>query len=260
MFEATARPLRNAVDTYIEAPTGKNREMLDEAADEYREGWIQAQVSSMGRADAKDKSRASTTAYDRQLEVERIVNGISVKLALQERTSATVEKRWWTLSWRTKYSPGGSNRRFYLTKQGCWYIPAPVALEMIDELEAMGGMSQDYVDQRQQSSREPLVSTKMSDTEKAMAFEGITGPEEDWGANPFFVISFDPNDQWKKVMIINTDTNVATFRSITRDLDYMPKKLLRPGTDWWLDNSMMDANVQQMRKFHMHLRNHLADI
>ena len=239
---------------------GKNREKLDNAADEYREGWIHAQVAKMGHAEAKTKSRASSTAYERQLEVERIVSGISVKLALQERTSATVENPWWTLSWRTKYSPVGPNRRFYLTKQGCWYIPAKVALEMIDELEAMGGMSQEYVDQRQQSLREPLVSTKISDTEKAVAFEGITVPKEDWGANPFFVISFDPNDQWKKVMIINTDTNVATFRSITADIDYMPRKLLRPDSDWWLDNSMMDANVQQMCKFHMHLKNHLAGI
>ena len=27
-----------------------------------------------------------------------------------------------------------------------------------------------------------------------------------------------------------------------------------PGTDWWPDNSMMDANVQQMKTFYSNLR------
>ena len=58
-------------------------------------------------------------------------------------------------------------------------------------------------------------------------------------------------------MIVNTDTDTATFRSITENPDYMPKKVLRPGGGWWLDNSMMDANVQQMMKFCTNLRDFL---
>lgn len=68
------------------------------------------------------------------------------------------------------------------------------------------------------------------------------------------MVNSDPNDDWKKVMIVNTDTGTATFRSITKDPGYMPKKELRPGADWWLDNSMMDANVQQMKAFYSNLR------
>ena len=81
----------------------------------------------VGTAKSRPRSRSPTTTYDRQLEVTPVVDGIPVKLALQERTSAEVEKPWWTLSWRTKYSPDGSNRRFYLTKDGCWTIPAAIA-------------------------------------------------------------------------------------------------------------------------------------
>jgi hypothetical protein len=33
----------------------------------------------------------------------------------------------------------------------------------------------------------------------------------------------------------------------------MPRKVLRPDQDWWLDNSVMDANVQQMTEFYRHL-------
>ncbi len=79
----------------------------------------------------------------------------------------------------------------------------------------------------------------------------LTGSDEDWGSNPFL------NPEVKKVMIVNTDTDTVTFRSITKHPDYMPKKVLRPGDGWWLDNSMMDANVQQMTKFHTNLRDYL---
>jgi hypothetical protein len=72
------------------------------------------------------------------------------------------------------------------------------------------------------------------------------------------VINFDPNDRWKKVLIVDTDTDIATFRSITEHPHYMPKKALRAGEGWWLDNSMMDANVQQMRAFCLNLKDYLA--
>ena len=196
------------------------------------------------------------TTYDRQLEVTRVVEGIPVKLALQERTSSRVEQPWWTLSWRTRYSADGSNRRFYLTRDGCWTIPTTVGLEMIDEMESLGGLGEEYFDQR--SSFEIRISEKMTASETTDAFEGITGPDEDWGADPFFVINSDPDDQWQKVLIINTENNIATFRSITRNPGYMQKKVLRAKADWWLVNSMMDVGVQQMRVFQAQLKNYLS--
>ena len=257
MVRPISRPLLGAVDAYIEAPTGENRERVIHAADDYREAWIVARAPGAG-ANTKSKSRTPTTTYDRQCEVTRVVEGIPVKLALQERTSAGVEKPWWTLSWRTKYSADGSNRRFYLIKDGCWTIPATVALEMIDEMESLGGLGEEYRDYRRRPSFKTLVSAEMTASERTDALDGITGPDEDWGADPFFVINFDPNHQWQKVFIINPENNIATFRSITKNRDYMPKKVLRPKADWWLDNSMMDANVQQMRVFHAQLKNYLS--
>ena len=43
------------------------------------------------------------------------------------------------------------------------------------------------------------------------------------------MITSDPNSHWKKVLIVNTDIDIATFRSITGNPDYMPKK----GTKAW---------------------------
>ena len=93
MVESTSGPLLIAVDAYVEAPMGDNREKLIDAADEYREAWILAQASAAGAVRTKAKNRMPTTTYDRQLEVMRVIDGIPVKLALQERTSASVEKR-----------------------------------------------------------------------------------------------------------------------------------------------------------------------
>lgn len=258
MDESKSGPLLSALEVYLKAPTGDNREKLIHAADEYREAWIIAQASGGVDPKSKYKNRTPTTTYDRQKEVMRVVDGIPVKLALQERTSARWDKPWWTLSWRTKYAPNGSNRRFYLTKDGCWTIPASIALEMIEEMQTLGGLDEQYLDHRGKPTFETLVSAEMTDAQKSDALKSITGPDEDWGADPFFVINRDPNDKWKKVLIVNTDSDTATFRSITEDPDYMPRKVLRPDVDWWLDNSMMDANVQQMRVFHLHLGNYLT--
>lgn len=251
-------PLIEAVDAYLEAPTDGNLNKLFLAANDYREVWIASQIPGKGLS-ATPNNQKSTTTYARKLEVSRVVDGIPVKLALQERTSTGVDNSWWTLSWRSKYSPDGSNRRFYMTNDGCWTIPANLALEMINEMESLGGLSEVYFDHRRRPFFETLVSTTMSATERADLLCRITGPAEDWGGDPFFMMTRDPNGHWNKVLIINSDNDTATFRSITTNPDYKPKKVLRPDADWWLDNSMMDANVQQMRAFHFQLRKYLSN-
>lgn len=196
--------------------------------------------------------------YDRKLGVERVVEGIPVTLALQKKTNTMEDRSWWTMSWRTRYSPDGPNRRFYFTRDGCWMIPATVALEMMDDMDCRGGLDERYFDYHRGPRFQTSVSTDMTPTKRAEALRKVTSPDEDWGADPFLVISINPNRPRKKVLIVNRDTATATFRSITEDPDYMPRKVLRPGEGWWLDNSMMDAAVQQMRVFHSNLRDYLA--
>ncbi len=242
--------LLKTVDAYIQAPTSANKEKLVSAADEYRERWILAHLPVEPPIfTTKPSQRATNTTYDRHFEVTRIVDGIPVTLALQQRTKSSTGTSLWALSWRTKYSAGGSNRRFYLTSDGYWTVPARVALEMIEEMAALGGLDDEYFDTRRRPDFESIVSSNISAAERAKALATVTGPDEDWGPDPYFVICYDPHADWKKVLIIDTRTNTATFRSVTEKADYMPRKVLRPGAGWWLDNSMMDANVQQMRAF-----------
>jgi hypothetical protein len=125
---------------------------------------------------------------------------------------------------------------------------------MMEKMEALGGFSDEYLDHRRRPTCDITVSTDLTPDQRAHEFANVTSPEEDWGVAPFFVIASDPHKSWKKVMIVNRSNDLATFRSITEDPDYMPKKVLRPGASWWLDNSMMDANVQQMRCFLKYLQ------
>ena len=202
------------------------------------------------------RSQGRTTSYSREMEAARVIDGIPVKLALQKRRSRseTVDATWWVLSWRTKYSPNDTNRRFYSTKDGFWTIPVAKALEMMKELISKGVLHEKYHDSRYPGFVcNTLVSTEMAPGKRDRELTSFTDSEEDWGSSPFFVVNSDPDDNWKKVLIVNTDTGIATFRSITKDPNYMPKKQLRPGADWWLDNSMMDANVQQMKAFCLNL-------
>jgi len=252
---AHAARLRTSAELYIQAPTRENLGLLEVAAEEYKEAWIEAQASQPTNQPNKPKKEAPTS-YQRELEVSNVIDQILVKLALQERTSADWPEPWWVLSWRTRYSAGGSNRRFYSTRNGYWTIPAKSALAMLKEMEEQGGFGNQYEDTRRRPNFEVAVSTELAPQERIKRLEGITGPDEDWGSNPLFVIAHDPHGAWKKVMIIRED-GTTTFRSITQDPDYMPKKVLRPGADWWLDNSMMDANVQQMGVFYHHLQEYV---
>ena len=250
MKNLSSESLRNAVDAYIKAPTEKNRAKLAAAMEEYKELWITARVSD---GTSKSGNRTASTSYSQAMKATREIDGIAVTLALQKRTNETADISWWVLSWRTKYSPNGTNRRFYFTKDGIWTIPVAKALEMMEELESKGALSQEYLDRRAGFVCNTLVSTRMTPAERKRELANFTGPEENWGSDPFFVVNSDPNDDWKKVLIVNTDTGTATFRSITKDPGYMPKKVLRTEADWWLDNSMMDANVQQMKAFYSNL-------
>ena len=225
----------NALNDFIGAPTGANRDKLIFAADEYREKWIAARSSEIS---ISGKRRSPSTS-DRQLSVKRIVDGLPVMLALQERSLPNNQKSFWALSWRTKYSEGGSNRRFYRAKGEYWTIPARTALEMINELQELGGLSEQYFDCRDQ----PKTVQKM------VTLAEVTGPDESWGSDPLIVVACDPDPDWWKVLIVDRDTGIATFRSITYRSSYMPKTKLRTGASWWLDNSMMDVGVQQMKTF-----------
>jgi hypothetical protein len=209
MDPALSETPRHALSVYIERPTDETRAALVAAADQYRESWL-ASKASANSDDLIAHQRSPRTRYKRKLEVSRLVEDIPVTLALQQRIQATVAP-WWILSWRTKYFPAGLNRRFYQTNDGIWTIPAHLALDMIEEMDALGGLDDAYLDQRGPDEIEFESSVSMTAPAQASTLAAVTGPDENWGHHPLFVICSDPNQHWKKVLIVDPSTDVATF-------------------------------------------------
>ena len=145
MKKLSSESLQNTLNAYIKAPTEKNRAELVAAMEKYKDLWITAHASG---GTSNPGNRTPPTSYSRVMKATREIKGIAVELALQKRTSETTSTSWWVLSWRTKYSPNGTNRRFYSTKDGFWTIPAVEALEMMEEMKSMGALGQEYLDSR----------------------------------------------------------------------------------------------------------------
>lgn len=242
--------LQLAMDAYVAAPTLANHQQLIDLAETYREQWIEARA---GGPPAQGKRRAVGKTSGRirpRHEVTQFVYEIPVMLALHERRFPDEDDPRWMLGWRTRYSPRGPTRRYYWTKNGCWKIPAKIALDMIELMEGRGGLSAEFDDHKVGGPVDAAVSLQLTQAEKQSVLDEVTAPDEDWGPDPFFVVTSHRDNAWKKALLINPRDNSATFRSITSDPRCTPKKALREGTGWWLDNAMPDVSVQDMRVFY----------
>ena len=198
-----------------------------------------------------------TTSYQRIFSVDRRApDGIELMLALQIRSSVRWPMSWPTLSWRTRLRPAGPNRRFYILDDEPWMIRAVTAFDMLAEAQRRGALDDAYLDPRPRAIFDTFISTDPIAQDRAKIFEEITMPSESWGEEPFWIALEEHgtagrvgDGPWRKVMIINTQSGEATFRSTTTDQNYKPRKVLRAGLRWALDNSMPDINVQQSRVF-----------
>ncbi len=267
----------NIVQSFLEAPTNFNKEQLLLAAESYKDAWILTMASGNRNDNVPDPSNwapeaiakfysehlsqtSSSTIYSKKLEAVRALeDGLPIKLALQKRTNSRTKNTYWTLSWRTKYSPTGTNRRFYYSSGQYWSCPTSIALELLEDLESQGGLQEEYFDTRPGNERIKIIispETQISDPDLYKEqCKNIFAPNEKWGEKPKVIALSDTDKDWKKVMILNHDNSYCTFRSLTKNASYMPKKDLEKSSEWWLDNAMMDASVQQMRIFHSHLKN-----
>jgi hypothetical protein len=260
MSKQAATRLRDHLTQFLEAPTRQRQATLIAAADEYREHWIEAQAAGNTKADDDGPADQPATRYRRIHSVlGHQPDGTELTLALQSRTSVHEGKTWTVVSWRTRLGPGGHNRRFYVTKDDVWTIDARTALDMYSKLEALGGLGEEYRDERSPGFK-VTVADDLTTHDRAAMLREITLADEDWGDDPFFAVLNDPNDQWRKILIVNRRTGDATFRSTTTNESYMPRKTMRPDSRWFLDNSMQDANVQQARAILAELRRITGDL
>jgi hypothetical protein len=250
-----AENLRQHFSRYLEAPTQQRQTVLITAAEQYRENWIEAQAAEKpSQNDLNDDSQAATRYRRIHSVLGRQPDGTEITLALQSRTSLREGHTWNVVSWRTRLGPGGHNRRFYVSKGDVWNMAAKTALEMFSKLEQLGGLDEKYIDLERNPDFQVTVSDDVNTIRRSALLKEITMPGESWGEDPFFVVLNDPHESWRKIILVNRETGIATFRSTTTDENYMPRKTLRPGTAWYLDNSMQDTNIQQARVMLQQLR------
>ena len=83
------------------------------------------------------------------------------------------------------------------------------------------------------------------------ALDSITTENEigDWSIDSVFIIIEVPDCSWRKVMIVDQESGLCTFRSTTSDRSYKP--IIREGMTypWLMDNAMQDASTAMMREF-----------
>ena len=96
-----------------------------------------------------------------------------------------------------------------------------------------------------------IDSRDLGRAERDRKFASIinTKRDSDWRSDPLFVIIQVPDGQWRKIMIVDTDREVCTFRSTTTDDKYrlgIADGMIPP---WRLDNAMQDASAAMMREF-----------
>ena len=257
MSDTALSKLKNCFELYVDKPTQQGQDTLMNSAAIYRDEWIELMASRGTTHKITPQKKEAPTRYKKILSISgKQPDGTELTLALQSRTKTQTEKTWHVVSWRSRLSPGGPNRRFYFSDNNTWSIDANLALQMLDELESKGGLDEKYDDITRRPDFKILVNEGMSEEKQISLLEEVTMPEEVWGKNPKLVVLNDPSpdDQWRKILIVNRETGNATFRSTTKSADYMPRKNLRDDSEWFLDNSMQDANVQQAREFLRQLR------
>lgn len=255
MSSKAADSLRKHFSQFLEAPTQQRQAELITAAERYREDWIEAQAAAKPSQDDLESDGQSAPRYRRIYTVPGSQpDGTEVTLALQSRTSRREGFTWNVVSWRTRLGPGRHNRRFYVTKGEAWSMRAMTALEMFSKLDQLGGLDEKYIDLERNPAFEVTVSDDVNTTRRSALLKEITMFDESWGEDPFFVVLNDPRESWRKILLVNRETGMATFRSTTTDGNYMPRKTLRSGATWYLDNSMQDTNIQQARVMLQELR------
>ena len=191
--------------------------------------------------------------------MSRDANDLPVSLLLQVRLEVPPED-FYCLSWRTLYPSGRSNRRFYYNiVDGFWRVPFPIALELLDLAHANGMLDVQYDDQqiRHDGPGNRIIdSRELSQEKRREEWNSITiaGREHVWSRDSVFVIIQVPDCSWRKIMIVDPQSKVCTFRSTTIDPSYTQVILEGMNAPLRMDNAMQDASAAMMQTFRQTLR------
>ena len=205
--------------------------------------------------------RPTMSTYTEVQRVSLSHEGLLVHLILHIRHGVEPVD-FYCLSWRTVLPSGSANRRFYNDVRhgtGIWTIPVSVALELLNRGESAGLLDTRYDDlqERHQGANNTVIDSRnlgQRDRRRELASILNVKRDPDWGVNPLFIIFEVPDGKWRKIMIVDAQKGVCTFRSTTKDPSYKPVVVDGMSPPWRLDNAMQDASCVMMKKFQSVLR------
>jgi len=241
--------LNGAYADFTDQPSEANKVSLLEEIDAYPLHWGKGMAEGRNIGEEIAKRSRMTLAYQpERLDqyVTEAADGRRLSLLLQTRVENGV--RWHVVSWRSVYEGTNSNRRFYMNKHGePWSTPVESALHMLEHAEGNDWLVDENLDLRQRPECDVSDSRDLNRIDSEELFASIVVAGESFETPDYFVVCTDSHESWRKVMIVNNDR--VTFRGLTTNPEYGMLKHLDNGTDWNLDNSMQDINVQQARAF-----------
>ena len=207
----------------------------------------------MGRISCR---RLTLNPYTEIQRVTLLHEGLPAHLILQTR-HCVPPVDFFCLSWRTVLPTGRSNRRFYYDRRhgtGIWTIPVSIALGLLNRADAAGMLDEEYDDLQERhcgTNNRIIDSRNLGRQERERKFASIinVNRDPDWGMDPLFVIIQVPDRRWRKIMIVDTQGEICTFRSTTTDTSYRQGVADGMTHPWRLDNSMQDASCTMMREF-----------
>jgi len=204
-----------------------------------------------------------------EIYVQRTIKGIITKLVLRQRLNlpkGRKEEPFWVVSWRSRLKNNKTNRRFYKTFDKFWGIPLKDACKMLDEMFKKGGLDSKYDDRwNDEVVKKRIKCLKKAGGKKHCGdFSKILAkfPEDQamWNSKNLTAIIFkepennqNPGCECWKVMLVDLQHQMVTFRTIANNPDYEMKKKCLKDPDWFMDKAMMDADPCVMRYFRKYL-------
>ena len=270
------KKLRKLLDSFISKPTEENLEELNIQARLYISYWIESMHSGnkISNADKQTKNKTSyKTIEPKNFSIPKDAKDGYWYTKLQEKDDG-ISDPFIVLSFRSIFfsqkSQRNHNRRFYRMGIDNWFAEQDEGVDEFIGIINEGWL--DYEDYRRNTDisfeDQFIHSHDLTDKEKLFYLKDIVLPNEGFGSplnSNFFLddlknIEFcidayagdasgdSDGSNWRKILIMHSETRQFTIRSTTTDRNYRPSKEI-PGSEWRLDNSMPDISPQTAKLF-----------
>lgn len=173
---------------------------------------------------------------------ERIYPPIRLgKTSLTRQDRVDLSPHFHCVSWRQQREGSQTNRQYYIEKNRCWSLPADDALQMLRQAKHTGFFGATEIDPGKISISKVVTPTDPRYFELIGQVLEERHHEREWQSSSA-VICTQACGNWRKVMLVNKNAGIVTFRSLTLDCGYKLAHKKATAGGWRLDRAMVDAH------------------